>query len=425
MFAWHQPDGKEPQWELPDLFHKFPQFDTDPNAYYRPYPEFSSRAEHEPVHPQIVAENGPDSAHFHYVHGATVTPVCLNWEAVDEEWRFLTGWPDVRSDDPNKMALYIHSHFFGLGFAISAFEGSSNHRLIFACTPVEDGYSDMFYSIWWPSPGDTSTCRPTVREQVERQFLGTVWEDLDIWRYQEYIEIRAGQDRRETLYGHAEVGDAVLRRAPTPRSRPRETGPRRDRGPGHTAIVTQECQGAVVGPNAGLAVLAEEARREAVPNIERLLPAARDAGVKVVHCLVQRRPDGLGGNQNAKIFAIGSGVDIAPGSPGASLLPELGPAPTDVVLRRSHGIGPMGGTDLDATLRNLGVSTIVAVGVSVNVAITNLVMDAVNLAYRVVVPRDAVAGIPADYATSIIDNTLSLLATITTTDDLIEVWKQS
>ncbi len=196
--------------------------------------------------------------------------------------------------------------------------------------------------------------------------------------------------------------------------------------PAHTAIVTQECQGAVVGPNAGLAVLAEEARREAVPNIERLLPAARDAGVKVVHCLVQRRPDGLGGNHNAKIFAIGrSGVDISPGSEGASLLPELGPAPTDVVLRRSHGIGPMGGTDLDATLRNLGVSTIVAVGVSVNVAITNLVMDAVNAAYRVVVPRDAVAGIPADYATSIIDNTLSLLATITTTDDLIEAWKQS
>jgi nicotinamidase-related amidase len=195
--------------------------------------------------------------------------------------------------------------------------------------------------------------------------------------------------------------------------------------PAHTAIVTQECQGAVVGPNAGLAVLAEEARREAVPNIERLLPAARDAGVKVVHCLVQRRPDGLGANHNAKIFAIGGDVDINPGSPGASLLPELGPAPTDVVLSRCHGIGPMGGTDLDATLRNLGVSTVVAVGVSVNVAITNLVMDAVNLAYRVVVPRDAVAGIPADYATSIIDNTLSLLATITTTDDLIEAWKQS
>ena len=52
-----------------------------PNAHYRPYPEFSRRAENEPVHPQVVAENGPDSSHFHYVHGATVTPVCLNWEA--------------------------------------------------------------------------------------------------------------------------------------------------------------------------------------------------------------------------------------------------------------------------------------------------------------------------------------------------------
>jgi nicotinamidase-related amidase len=197
--------------------------------------------------------------------------------------------------------------------------------------------------------------------------------------------------------------------------------------PGRTAVVTQECQGAVVGPNAGLAELAAEARREALPNIERLLPAARAAGVHIVHCLVQRRPDGLGGNHNAKIFAIGDdsmSAGITPGSPGAEVVPELGPEPSDLVLRRSHGIGPMGGTDLDAVLRNLGVSTIVAVGVSVNLAITNLCMDAVNRAYHVVVPRDAVAGIPTDYATLIVDNMLSLLATITTTDKLIEVWNK-
>jgi biuret amidohydrolase len=194
--------------------------------------------------------------------------------------------------------------------------------------------------------------------------------------------------------------------------------------PAHTAIVTQECQGAVMGPDAGLAMLADEARREALPNIERLLPVARAAGVKVVHCLVQRRPDGLGGNHNAKIFAIGDDVAITPGTPGAELLPELGPAPSDLVLRRWHGIGPMGGTDLDAVLRNLGVTTIVAVGVSVNLAITNLCMDAVNKAYRVVVARDAVAGIPTDYAASIVNNMLSLLATITTTDELVEAWKQ-
>ena len=195
--------------------------------------------------------------------------------------------------------------------------------------------------------------------------------------------------------------------------------------PEHTAIVTQECQGAVIGPNAGLAQLAEEARRIALPNIVRLLPAARAAGVRVVHCLVQRRPDGLGSNHNAKIFAIGRGeVDIAPGTSGAAVLPELGPEPTDLVLSRWHGVGPMGGTDLDAVLRNLEVSTIVVVGVSLNIAIPNVVMDAVNAAYRVILPKDAVAGIPAEYGAAMIANTLSLLATITTTDDLLQLWKR-
>ncbi|WP_197373922.1 cysteine hydrolase [Mycolicibacterium baixiangningiae] len=195
--------------------------------------------------------------------------------------------------------------------------------------------------------------------------------------------------------------------------------------PGHTALVTQELQGAVVGPDAGLAALAEEARRAALPNIARLLPVARAAGVTVVHCLVQRRADGLGSNHNAKLFAVGrNGVAIEPGSPGARLLPEFGPAPSDLVLSRWHGLGPMGGTDLDAILRNLGVTTIVAAGVSLNVAIPNLVMDAVNAAYRVVLPRDAVAGIPTEYGDAVIDNTLSLLATITTTDDLLPIWTQ-
>ena len=104
------------------------------------------------------------------------------------------------------------------------------------------------------------------------------------------------------------------------------------------------------------------------------------------------------------------------------LLPELGSAPTDVTLTRWHGVGPMGGTDLDAVLRNLGVSTIVVVGVSLNIAIPNLVMDAVNAAYNVVLPRDAVAGVPAEYGEAVIANSLSLLATVTTTDELIAAW---
>jgi biuret amidohydrolase len=194
--------------------------------------------------------------------------------------------------------------------------------------------------------------------------------------------------------------------------------------PATTDIVTQECQGGVIGEQAGLPLLAEEARREAVPNIARLLEAARSAQAAVVHCLIQRWPDGRGSNTNARLFAAGRSftADLTPGSPGASLLPELGPAPSDLVLTRLHGVGPMTGTDLDSVLRNLGIKTIVGVGVSVNIAITNFVMDAVNIGYQFVLPRDAVSGYPREYADSVIDNTLSLLATVTSTEAVVAAW---
>jgi len=194
--------------------------------------------------------------------------------------------------------------------------------------------------------------------------------------------------------------------------------------PGRCAVVTQECQVGVIGELAVLRELADEANREAVPNIARLLGGARAAGVPVVHCLAVRRSDDLGSNHNARLFGATRklGIDISPGSAGAELLPELGPEPSDLVLTRYHGVGPMGGTDLSAVLRNLGVDVIVGVGISVNVAITNFVMDAVNGGFTFVLPRDAVAGVPRDYADAVIDNTLSLLATVAMTDDVLAVW---
>lgn len=197
--------------------------------------------------------------------------------------------------------------------------------------------------------------------------------------------------------------------------------------PATTALVTQECQGGVIGPQAGLPMLADEARREATPNIALLLAAARTAGVTVVHCLIQRRPDGRGSNTNARLFAAGKSftADLTPGGPGATLLPEFAQQAGDLVSTRTHGLGPMTGTDLDSILRNLNIKTIVGVGVSVNVAITNFVMDAVNRGYQFVLPRDAVAGFPREYADAVIDNTLSLLATVTTTSAVADAWTRS
>ncbi len=194
--------------------------------------------------------------------------------------------------------------------------------------------------------------------------------------------------------------------------------------PARTAVVTSEVQNGVVGPRSALPALAEAAAATMLPALGRLLPAARSAGVQVVHCTAYRRADGKGANHNARLFmgVRKSPVALLPGSPEVEVVPELGPEPEDLVLTRTHGLDPMAGTDLDPVLRNLGVSTIVVTGVSVNVAVTNLVMDAVNRGYDVVVPRDAVCGIPQEYADAVIDNTMALLAAITTTDELLQHW---
>jgi nicotinamidase-related amidase len=194
--------------------------------------------------------------------------------------------------------------------------------------------------------------------------------------------------------------------------------------PAHTAIVTQECQGAVIGSHAALPQLAEIAHRVAVPNIARLVRGARSAGVPVVHCVAMRRDDGQGSNRNARLFVgiLKYGVPLRPGTAAVEVIPEIGVEPEDLVLSRLHGLGPMGGTDLDPILRNLGVTTIVGVGVSVNIAMLNFAMDAVNAGYQFVMPRDAVAGIPEEYANAVLDNTISLLATLPMTDEVLSVW---
>ncbi len=194
--------------------------------------------------------------------------------------------------------------------------------------------------------------------------------------------------------------------------------------PAHTVVVTQECQNGVIGPDAALPQLAEIARRRMIPAAARLVAAARDAGVPVVHCVAARRADGQGSNTNARLF-LGMRklpVGLLPGSAAVEVVPEIGTVASDVVLTRLHGLGPMGGTDLDAVLRNLGATTVVGVGVSVNVGMINFAMDAVNAGYQFVLPRDAVAGIPEDYAEAVIEHTLSLIATVTTVDAVTGCW---
>ncbi|MFI1102992.1 cysteine hydrolase [Streptomyces melanogenes] len=196
--------------------------------------------------------------------------------------------------------------------------------------------------------------------------------------------------------------------------------------PASTVLMTVECQQGVVGLDSALPELAKVARSSgALHNIARLVAAAHETGVQVLHAVAERRPDGRGASRNARLFRAAERLPVQQysGTTAVRIVEGIEVADEDLVVRRLHGLSPIAGTDVDPLLRNLGCRTLIVSGVSANVAIPNAVFDAVNLGYTAVVPVDAVAGVPAEYTPAMIRNTLALVATVATTDDIVACLK--
>ena len=199
--------------------------------------------------------------------------------------------------------------------------------------------------------------------------------------------------------------------------------------PETTAVLTMELQNGVVGEGAMMGALLDVLRDAGtLEAARRLCTGARDAGARVVHCTAVARPDGAGASENCKIFAMTArqrrehGVTSTQlGTPGADVIDALDD-PRDIVVPRLHGMTPFTSTSLDQILRNLGIRTVVATGVSLNLGVFGMALTALDLGYQVVIPRDAVAGVPREYGDAVLEHSLSLIATITSVDAILALW---
>jgi nicotinamidase-related amidase len=197
--------------------------------------------------------------------------------------------------------------------------------------------------------------------------------------------------------------------------------------PEQCALVVLECQRGVIGDLSSLPALADSAQNGMIQSIAELVRVGREAGVSIIHCIAERRADGRGANTNARLFQYMGRVEnpLLSGSEAAEIVPEISVDERDIILSRLHGLSPFHGTELDSILRNLGIRTLVGVGVSVNVAVQNFTFDAVNGAYQVLIPRDAVAGFPESHVDSVFEHTLSAISTIIQSQDALEIWRGS
>lgn len=142
----------------------------------------------------------------------------------------------------------------------------------------------------------------------------------------------------------------------------------------------------------------------------------------MLHCIAEWRRDRRGTTLNTPLTAslARNAAQILEGTAAVELVAELGDTSEDLHSVRRHGLTPFTGTDLDAVLRSLGTRTVVACGVSLNIGVLGLCLSAADLGYRVVVPTDAVVGVPAAYGDEVLRNTLSMVATLTTVEDLVD-----
>jgi nicotinamidase-related amidase len=195
--------------------------------------------------------------------------------------------------------------------------------------------------------------------------------------------------------------------------------------PGNAAILTMEMQRGVIGDLASIRALAEVVNQQGVPErLGGLLEAARRVDIPIVHCRAAFHPDRRGSYRNVPMVnhLLKNPEHMLIGEDTCEVIPELGPEPTDHDSVRVHGMSPFTGTNLDPTLRSLGVGTVIATGVSLNVGILGMVIEAINHGYHVVLVKDCVAGYPTDYAEAVLEHSLKRITTPTTAEELLKLW---
>lgn len=167
------------------------------------------------------------------------------------------------------------------------------------------------------------------------------------------------------------------------------------------------------------------ASRAVVDNIAALAAHARTADVPVIHVQHTTLPGGASASGpwlEARRGATYSAPEIClAGTWGHEIIAELTPQPADTIVRK-YRYGGFTGTHLELVLHSLRRDTVICCGISTNVCVETTAREAFSRDFYVVLPSDACASWDMNLHTATLETARQRYATVTTCDDLRQVW---
>jgi len=128
-----------------------------------------------------------------------------------------------------------------------------------------------------------------------------------------------------------------------------------------------------------------EMRGRAIPNMQKLLAACRQAGIEIIYTVIASLTnDGRDLSLDYKISKMFCVKD----SRDAQVLDEVAPRGDEIVLTKTSS-SVFISTNLHYILGNLGVKQLIVVGALTDQCVDSAVRDACDLGYLVTLPTDA------------------------------------